>query len=379
MKNIAIQCSNNKAQHSHVFGVCEELSKHESVKLQILYFDKAHLGIFETFEKNSKISFVNINDNCYSIGDFFIERYFGFLKKIKNKLFGNRNYFEHKYCYLNNSKLIKKLDCIVFTDSITGCTVKRINPKIKVVWTLHGPSLNDNFPRGKAPTNVDLILSPGKTSSFAFRNAESKVIQIGPVKLENHSLINKERLFLNENTTVLYNPHFNEEIGANSWKNFGLSLLEFFKNNKNYNLIFAPHPNLKLAYDLSVVDEFKSESNILIDLSSEKLINLYYEPYTDLYVGDNSSQMYEYVYLRRRKVINLSKVDKEHTGLSNLAQVLQMQKLGTVLRDMEYFEAELLKIMTSQEYSLQDEIVNNVFDLSVVSPRRDAAIEICKL
>ena len=46
-------------------------------------------------------------------------------------------------------------------------------------------------------------------------------------------------IFSNGKPTVIYNPHF--KPNESSWPGMGLEVLEFFRQNKSYNLIFAPH------------------------------------------------------------------------------------------------------------------------------------------
>jgi hypothetical protein len=103
-------------------------------------------------------------------------------------------------------------------------------------------------------------------------------------------------LFDNRRRTILYNPHFHPRMG--SWERFALPLLAFVAGSDAYNLILAPHIRLfdgapPAASEL--LDRFRRLPNIHIDLGSAASIEMRYTNAADLYVGDVSSQVYEFL------------------------------------------------------------------------------------
>lgn len=113
------------------------------------------------------------------------------------------------------------------------------------------------------------------------------------------------RFFENNNPTVVYNPHFSPKYS--SWFQMGEAVLDWFAANPDVNLIFAPHVmlfkrrfhvdpgtfNVAIRKDLS--DRYSSRPNILIDLSSTRLFDMSYTLAADLYLGDISSQVMEFL------------------------------------------------------------------------------------
>jgi hypothetical protein len=115
----------------------------------------------------------------------------------------------------------------------------------------------------------------------------------------------RPRVFDNGRPTVLYNPHF--EPYLSSWWRMGEAVLDWFIANPHYNLIFAPHVMLfkrRLALSLehaairrrrALPARFRTAPNILIDLDSDALYDMRYTRAADIYLGDVSSQVYEFL------------------------------------------------------------------------------------
>jgi hypothetical protein len=96
---------------------------------------------------------------------------------------------------------------------------------------------------------------------------------------------------------VLYNPHFTP---LGSWEKFGVPLLRAFAAQDRYNLIVAPHVRMldrkrKRARWHANVKEFTKYPHIEIDPGSDRSIDMTYTKLADVYVGDVSSQAYEFL------------------------------------------------------------------------------------
>jgi hypothetical protein len=119
-----------------------------------------------------------------------------------------------------------------------------------------------------------------------------------------------ERFFDNDRPTFLYNPHFDPYMS--SWFDQGPDILElFFQNADHFNLIFAPHAmlfykkiHISPEYKLTrirpdVAPRYANAANIRIDTDSERLFDMSYTLSADAYIGDVSSQVYEFLYRPR--------------------------------------------------------------------------------
>jgi len=103
------------------------------------------------------------------------------------------------------------------------------------------------------------------------------------------------RLFDNDRPVVLYNPHFDR---AQSSLVIARAVIAQFEAQDRYNLIYAPHsravedllPNERAAWMALAVP-----GRIIIDLCSSRRFDMTYTQAADLYLGDMSSQLYEFL------------------------------------------------------------------------------------
>lgn len=96
---------------------------------------------------------------------------------------------------------------------------------------------------------------------------------------------------------VLYNPHFS---ALGSWDTMGAKLIAAFARQDRYNLIVAPHVRLldsqrARARWQPLLDSCRGNPRIHVDPGSDRSIDMSYTSLADLYVGDVSSQVYEYL------------------------------------------------------------------------------------
>ena len=104
------------------------------------------------------------------------------------------------------------------------------------------------------------------------------------------------RLFQNDRPVVLYNPHF--DAAQSSWQTMGLQVLDFFAAHPEYNLIFAPHLVLfkrRLRHGAFLPRRYRRVANIHVDLGSSASVDMSYLRAADIYLGDVSSQVYEFL------------------------------------------------------------------------------------
>jgi hypothetical protein len=130
----------------------------------------------------------------------------------------------------------------------------------------------------------------------------------------------REKFFDNDRPVFLYNPHFDPVMS--SWYDHGNHILNwFYERSDRYNLIFAPHVMLffkkmhispeykkgRIRPDIEA--RFLNVPNIRIDLDSPKLFDMSYTLAADVYIGDVSSQIYEFL-IRPRACFFIDTVDK---------------------------------------------------------------------
>jgi len=156
----------------------------------------------------------------------------------------------------------------------------------------------------------DHIFVPGEYHLNRLRQElslpEEKMILTGKPKLDwlRDKSYNSKGIFNNDNPIVYYNPHWDMRLSSYLiWRKF---ILDFFSKHNDYNLIFSPHPlvkhlSKKAGYDIEN-SEINSD-NIKIDHDSQYCIDGTYNSIANVYVGDVSSMVTEWVMLRPRPCI----------------------------------------------------------------------------
>lgn len=96
-----------------------------------------------------------------------------------------------------------------------------------------------------------------------------------------------EPLFPDGKPVALYNPHFNP--AWSSWYAMGAELVRAMAATPDWNFVVAPHVKA------GSVTLGARPSNVLVDLGSPRSIDMTYTQAADVYIGDVSSQVYEFL------------------------------------------------------------------------------------
>jgi hypothetical protein len=176
------------------------------------------------------------------------------------------------------------------------------------------------IPHGSGDRNVtvhaayrdfDLFLLSGQKVVDQFVEAELAVKEdcriIGYAKFDILYGRTPTKFFDNDRPTFLYNPHFDPHLS--SWYEHGPAILEwFYQRASDYNLIFAPHvmlffkkAHISMEYKVTktrpdIDPKYLAAPNIRIDTDSAHLFDMSYTFSADAYIGDVSSQVYEFLY-----------------------------------------------------------------------------------
>jgi hypothetical protein len=242
------------------------------------------------------------------------------------------------------------------------------NRRIKYICTFHGAGDNHiGFDQKFA--KYDLLLAPGEDVAARLKaegiyHHDNHLEIIGYVKFDTVSKTNS-KIFDNNNPVILYNPHYMK--GLTSWAQFGDAVLEYFAANTQYNLIFAPHLKLFEKGVPSYIADYNQYPNIHVDCESDKLVDCTYTKQADVYLGDGSSQVYEFLYFKKSPVIflNTSTVQDWKSDPNYL-----MWHLGCVIQDIKEFDGCIEKQLECPQalLSQQTVAVNNKFHVSGKQP-----------
>jgi glycosyltransferase involved in cell wall biosynthesis len=306
---------------NHFISVAVALSKTNEVS--ILTYPGKHTYLYQSLTK--------FQDHQVKVIQLPTHWFRALTDKLKKKDLPRKGFWMKK----NKKFLLNHFDAVVFTDYFHHKLLKargnRATPKF--IKFPHGaPGRDYSYNRDQLDFDFQLLFG-----SFHYQQFKEKKllgphpVVIGYPKMDAVKNNAGQTFFANDKPVILYNPHFSPPFS--SWHEMGLDVLEFFYNQKNYNLIFAPHINLfkdKGGVDPNTIPEkyFKSE-NIYMDLGSSESVDMTYLKAASIFLGEVSSQVYEFILEPRPCIfINTQKVSYQND--TNF----RFWKLGDVIQEV---------------------------------------------
>ena len=314
---------------NHFITIAIELSKTNDVS--ILTYPSDHSYLFKKIEE--------LEGSSLKVEQLKTKHFRALTDKLKNRRLPRINFWTKK----NYEYIFKNFDALVFTSFAHKHFLREKTERVrtKFIKIPHGISGRDHG-HYNLMLDFDFKLLFGEFD-YQILNKKKLIIDndyeiVGYPKLDALAKKQKVNLFNNNKKTVLYNPHFFPK--TTSWNKFGKQILDFFESQDTYNLIFAPHISLfnrKGGEDVSLIPEkyFKSE-NILIDLGSEKSVEMVYTNNSDIYLGDVSSQVYEFIINPRPCIF----IDSKKTNFQNTIHYRYWQ-CGEVIENINELDVAL--------------------------------------
>lgn len=200
-----------------------------------------------------------------------------------------------------NAHALAAYDVIVAPERTTAI-LRRLGVRARLVYTQHGAG-DRAGPFEARLSQFDLVFAAGAKQRDRMVAeglvAPDRCAVVGYPKFDLVDRIrpNLPRLFAEPRPTVLYNPHFLPALS--SWPQWGRTILEAFAGQRRYNLIFAPHMRLfggRPAAKVPEIAPFLCHTGIHLDLGgTSAAIDMTYTRLADIYLGDVSSQVYEFI------------------------------------------------------------------------------------
>ena len=272
---------------NHFITIAFELAKTNQVS--ILTFPSKHTYLKDSLKR--------LNGDQVVLEQLKTKPFRALTDKLKKRAFPRKTFWMKK----NKKYLLSNFDALVFTDYIQHTLFKyrKNQKKPRFIFLSHGFA-GRAYSYKKDLLDFDLNLISGQFSYNQLKERKllcKQTTVIGYQKIDALKSHNVKIIFNNKKPVVLYNPHFTPPFS--SWHFYGLEVLDFFHKNPNYNLIFAPHINL-FAFKgkekkETIPDKFFNSENIYIDLGSIRSVNMTYTKQADIYLGDVSSQVYEFM------------------------------------------------------------------------------------
>ena len=230
-----------------------------------------------------------------------------------------------------NLALFAGFDALVVPETTSALLKSHFNLDIRLIYLPHGAG-DRSIGFRDVTRFFDLVLLPGAKTC-------ERMVEKGLVRPDHHAVIGypkfdtidmtaRPRFFDNDRPTVLYNPHFDPVLS--SWWDMGMPVLEWFARQDDYNLIFAPHVMLfrrrlhtsvehrRIRCRWPIPERLRNLSHILIDTGSTRSVDMSYVLAADVYLGDASSQVYEWI-CNPRPCIFLNSHNARWQGNANYA------------------------------------------------------------
>jgi CDP-glycerol glycerophosphotransferase (TagB/SpsB family) len=343
----------------HLAPIAFELSKIKNVSV-ILYYSTNEIR--ELLEQSSKCYPGNTCEFVH-LKTSLIHRLF--------RLFKKRPHPRVKHVIAHNRTLLLSHHALVMTDKHM-LRFNSVNGP-KYICAFHGAG-DRNTAFTERYSEFDLLLVPGAAKLKRMLKADiidkSKGRIVGYPKFDPPlNASNPESLFPNNKAVVIYAPHFN--ANETSWHDWGLDILEYFYQNPDFNVIFAPHVMLFAKHHPKLPEKYLNADNIHIDFDSIRLSDMSYTKAADIYLGDVSSQIYEFIGYKSRPCIFLNTHHVSWQGNDNF----RMWQTGKVIEQIDNLD---LALRTATEgfstyEAVQEKIVQETFATSPTSPGKRAA------
>jgi hypothetical protein len=212
--------------------------------------------------------------------------------------------------YGDNLDFFRGLDVLVVAEKTSLVLKTRHGLKdLKILHTRHGAG-DRAIGFDKASAGFDHVLVSGpKIRDRLVREAGVDPGGISVVGYPKFDAVagggNVRPLIDDGRPVVLYNPHVSPHLS--SWYAAGRQVLDWFVEHDDHHLIFAPHVMLferpfvltidKLRIDRPgrIEERYLRAPNIHIDLGSRASTTMAYTNRADIYLGDASSQVYEFL------------------------------------------------------------------------------------
>lgn len=279
------------------------------------------------------------------------------------------NFKKKSYPYVNAmvkraAPILKCSDAVVTTSHGTAGMFNKYGiDKPAIIYQYHGCG-DRKYGFDPALSRIDLMLLPGHYH-------KKRLVSEGILPEENMSVVGwpkfdytgsaNLKLFKNSNPTILYCPHW--EPALSSYNKYAEGILEFFRKNTNYNLVFAPHVLVKHwhvqhGYDISY-KRYNSD-NTIVDFGSTLSTNGGYLRHADIYIGDVSSMVYEFIAMKPRPCLFLNTHAVEWENNPDY----RFWEYGPVINNLDTLLSDIRKAQENTDYvSLQKKRIPEYFDL----------------
>lgn len=200
-----------------------------------------------------------------------------------------------------NLDRLASFDAVITPTTHLADVRRRVPASTRFIYCYHGAGARRASYSGRMQA-FDLILAPGQATVERLvadgLAAPGRAIAVGLVKLETCRRLATERppLFDDDRPTLLFVSHSNRRL--RSWEKFAGPLIDHAARTGAFNLIVAPHVKLFARRPRALWRRWERKAvpgRVHVDLGSEASLDMRYTLGADIYAGDVSSQVYEFL------------------------------------------------------------------------------------
>jgi hypothetical protein len=246
--------------------------------------------------------------------------------------------------------------------------------RTRFVKTAHGAgSMIARADRRRRAASLTLVPAEGEKAALAGHGVDPATIHaIGYVKASFRQRSPARSFFSDQKPILLYTPHW--QAHRSSWPSWGRKVVQMLAAQDRYNVIFAPHQRLvETAPELrQVLADVADLRHVRCDLDSFAMVDGSYTAAADIYLGDTSSQVVEFL-ARPRPCIFLNPWGHAWVDDSSYAQ----WHCGPVIDNLDALIPSIEAAPARQpEFAARQEAfaVAALGDMSGAAPRRAAEL-----
>lgn len=263
--------------------------------------------------------------------------------------------------FRDNLDFFRQFDAVVTSEKTSLLLKDRYGlDQLKIIHTRHGAG-DRAIGFGKESARFDLVLVSGPKIARRLETEAgldpARIRVIGYPKFDLYADCEPSNPFRDPTRpTVLYAPHPSPRLS--SYYRMGETLLRKFAASDRFNLVFAPHAMMYRRNFVTTISPpairrvpqvpaaAREAEHILIDTGSPALSDMTYTNLADVFIGDVSSQVYEFLQ-RPRPVLHLDAHRVDWQDNANFAH----WRAGPVTREAEMIIAEVERaIATHGDY-----------------------------
>jgi len=242
---------------------------------------------------------------------------------------------------------------IISTSHETPSFIKKNRSTVpKLFYVYHGTGTR-SYGFENSIDKYDIIFIPGKYHFNRLQNEsgihKNKLSIVGHPKFEWQDMMDNNIIsfFNNNNPIFFYNPHW--DLSLSSYQKWSKRIIQYFQDNKQYNLIFSPHPLIKNYSSKNKIDiniDLAKSNNIIIDFYSNNNVDGSYINAADVYIGDVSSMATDFIVKKNKSCIfiNSNKIDWQHD------KSFKFWDCGEVINNFEELDSALKSALKENKY-----------------------------